>query len=570
MHVCVFVCAFVCVCVCVYVCAECVRCFAHFDLNSTQCSEEIGEADADDCCQNIKYGYQAADGVCQSCGHLVWSLWSPWSPCNVLCGEGVRQRSRACFGIGHSECRNIKDKLQTEPCSGTCCDDKGWGLWLPWSTCSVTCGEGGVRKRKRVCPSPPECLSACSGPSEETETCPTHTCPVHGGWSGWSDWSQCSGKCIDDQRGDVIAPTKQRHRSCSNPTPSKDTEPNGNDCPGDGVDIQVCSELPNCPVDGSWGAWSAPGKCSVSCGEGLQLSTRTCNQPAPKYGGRFCDGPSTRSSVCQSTCPVDGFWTGWSSWGECSASCIPQGPAPIRRRHRSCSNPAPSSSPPGRHCQGDDSQTENCNHLPHCPVDGGWGSWSSFSSCPVTCGVGLQVSVRRCDRPAPKHGGRPCTGKARQTTVCKTNVHCPVDGVWSEWSAWSKCRYPFSERDINCKQVGGTQSRERECLHRAHNGTICDDVGLTDRRVCYDVNGCLMGGNWDGWEPWAFCNPPCGRNSKRSRRRRCSIDYSHYRAAIGRQKEKASFAGFPIPDCRDPPDGIKSEKQPCINVPACP
>lgn len=56
-------------------------------------------------------------------------------------------------------------------------------------------------------------------------------------------------------------------------------------------------------MDGSWGAWSPPGKCSSSCGEGLQLSIRTCDHPAPKYGGRFCAGPSARSSVCQSPCP---------------------------------------------------------------------------------------------------------------------------------------------------------------------------------------------------------------------------------------------------------------------------
>ncbi len=64
---------------------------------------------------------------------------------------------------------------------------------------------------------------------------------------------------------------------------------------------------------------------------------------------------------------VDGVWSGWSSWGECSSSCIPQGRTSIRTRHRSCSNPAPSSSPPGRDCHGDSRQVENCNHLPHCP-----------------------------------------------------------------------------------------------------------------------------------------------------------------------------------------------------------
>lgn len=62
---------------------------------------------------------------------------------------------------------------------------------------------------------------------------------------------------------------------------------------------------------------------------------------------------------------------------------------------------------------------------PSAPVNGGWGSWSPFSSCPVTCGVGLQVSNRKCDSPAPKHNGQLCHGEENRIRICKTNVHCP-------------------------------------------------------------------------------------------------------------------------------------------------
>ncbi|XP_071320758.1 properdin-like [Trachinotus anak] len=540
-------------------CSECVRCFARFDRTSGQCDEELGEVDEDDCCQNLQYGYQATDGVCQSCGHPAWSSWSPWSQCNVLCGEGVRQRSRTCFGIGQPECNNAADNLQMEPCTSTCCGAKGWDLWLPWSPCSVTCGEGGVRKRKRVC-STPECRLACSGSSEETENCPPHTCPVQGVWSSWSSWSKCSASCIDEQSSDV--PSKVRYHSCSNPTHS---------CPGDDFQMTNCSDLPNCPVDGNWGEWSPFGPCSVSCGEGLQLSIRNCNRPASKYGGRFCDGPSTRSNICQSPCPVDGFWTGWSSWSECSSSCIPQNQASIRSRHRFCSNPAPSSIPRGKQCQGENQQTENCNFLPHCPVDGEWGSWSPFTSCPVTCGVGLQVSVRRCDSPAPVHGGRPCPGEGRQTSICTTKVHCPVNGVWSEWSPWSQCKFPTGSKSITCKRHGGSQFQERQCLHQAHGGAICEEDRLTKRQVCYDVHNCPLKGKWEGWERWSYCEPPCGENSRRSRKRYCKPDYSGYSPTIGRQREKATFSGTPRVACGPLPDGEEeSQTQPCLNAPPCP
>ncbi|XP_034394773.1 properdin-like isoform X2 [Cyclopterus lumpus] len=483
--------------------SECVQCFARLDLVLGQCDEELGEVEEEDCCQNSQYSYQATDGVCRSCGPPVWSPWSPWSHCNVLCGAGVTQRNRKCFGIGVSECENPKVTLQTKPCNGTCCEDKGWGLWLIWSPCSVTCGGGGVRRRERVCSSPPECRSACTGPSEERDACATHTtCPVHGSWSSWSGWSQCSDSC----NSDVIVPNRERGRSCSSPAPSNDTVPPGNSCPGDEIQVQNCSELPTCPVDGSWGAWSPPGPCSTSCGEGLQLSMRVCDGPAPKYGGRLCDGPSTRSSVCQSA----------------------------------------------------------------CLVDGGWGSWSPFSSCPVTCGVGLQESLRGCDNPAPKSGGRPCPGEGRRTSICQIKSHCPVDGQWSEWSQWKECKYPFGDRNIRCKMLGGSQIRDRHCRHRAHNGSMCSGNDLMERRVCYDVTGCYLKGSWDGWETWSLCSSSCEGESKRFRSRHCKPFYSNYNPTIGRQKEQATFFGNPLSDCGVTPDGkSKIQMQSCVNVPPC-
>lgn len=546
--------------------SECGRCFAHFNLTSGKCDEEIGEVDKSSCCQNPTYGYQETNGVCHFCGPTVWAPWSSWSLCTVLCGDGVRQRSRKCFSINQSECEN--DKLETEPCSGSCCDEAGWSSWSNWSHCSVSCGGAGLRKRERVCSSRPECLSTCTGPSEETQACEeTSTCPVHGGWSIWSRWSSCSASCIDDRRGDVPVPTRQRRRSCSDPAPSKDTAVPGNSCHGVDSEVQDCSELPNCPVDGHWGAWSPPGPCSVTCGAGLQLSSRKCDSPPPKHGGRYCDGASSQTSICQSPCPVDGFWSGWTVWTQCSSPCVPHDRTSVRTRRRSCTNPAPSTSPPGSDCHGDGSQMEDCVHLPACPVDGAWGSWSAFSPCPVTCGVGLQVSVRSCDSPAPKHGGRPCAGEERRTNTCLTDVHCPVDGSWSDWSSWGECKHPFG-RNIQCKPYFGRQTRERFCRHRAHGGAICSGDHLTDRRNCFLVDRCLMPGSWAGWDSWSLCQKNCGK-SQRVRQRICEPDDSKYRPEQERQKEKIVFFGKPLTDCGAPPEGGKFQIQPCLNMPPC-
>jgi len=50
--------------------------------------------------------------------------------------------------------------------------DGGWSAWTPWSTCSVSCGNG-TRVRDRQCDNPPQELGgqSCSGNNDEIETC---------------------------------------------------------------------------------------------------------------------------------------------------------------------------------------------------------------------------------------------------------------------------------------------------------------------------------------------------------------------------------------------------------------
>ena len=59
-----------------------------------------------------------------------------------------------------------------------------------------------------------------------------------------------------------------------------------------------------CPVDGNWsnyGAWSA---CSKQCGGGSQTRGRTCNNPAPAFGGKNCEGTAVESKQCNThSCP---------------------------------------------------------------------------------------------------------------------------------------------------------------------------------------------------------------------------------------------------------------------------
>ncbi|XP_060079057.1 uncharacterized protein LOC132558507 isoform X2 [Ylistrum balloti] len=113
-----------------------------------------------------------------------------------------------------------------------------------------------------------------------------------------------------------------------------------------------------CAVDGGWGHWSSFGQCSVTCGKGQKSRTRSCDRPKPLNGGKTCRGNNTIVKSCQ----------------------------------------------------------EN-----ECPIDGGWGHWSSFGQCSVTCGKGQKSRTRSCDRPKPQNGGKTCRGNNTIVKSCQEN-----------------------------------------------------------------------------------------------------------------------------------------------------
>ncbi|XP_011497655.1 PREDICTED: A disintegrin and metalloproteinase with thrombospondin motifs 9-like [Ceratosolen solmsi marchali] len=52
------------------------------------------------------------------------------------------------------------------------------------------------------------------------------------------------------------------------------------------------------PVDGQWSEWGPYGECSRSCGGGIKKKYRECDNPAPKNGGNYCVGERVRYRSC--------------------------------------------------------------------------------------------------------------------------------------------------------------------------------------------------------------------------------------------------------------------------------
>ena len=57
-------------------------------------------------------------------------------------------------------------------------------------------------------------------------------------------------------------------------------------------------------MDGGWTNWGAYDTCTKTCGGGTQTRRRSCTNPAPKNGGKSCQGESKEQKKCRTQqCP---------------------------------------------------------------------------------------------------------------------------------------------------------------------------------------------------------------------------------------------------------------------------
>ncbi|XP_035668229.1 coadhesin-like isoform X2 [Branchiostoma floridae] len=292
-------------------------------------------------------------------------------------------------------------------------------------------------------------------------------------------------------------------------------------------------------VDGGWSDWSPWSDCSVTCGVGEQTRDRTCTNPEPANGGADCDGLAQETQACDTgvSCPVDGSWSDWSEWSACSVTCG----VGEQTRDRTCTNPEPANG--GADCGEQSQETRECNTGVSCPVDGGWSDWGPWSTCSVTCGVGEQTRDRTCTNPAPANGGADCDGLTQETQACNTGVLCPVDGGWTDWGSWSAC-------SVTCGV--GEQTRDRTCTdpEPANGGADCDGLAQ-ETQACDTGVSCLVivDGGWTDWGSWSACSVTCGVGEQ-TRDRTCT------------NPEPANGGA----DC----DGLAQETQACDTGVSCP
>ncbi|CAL1540524.1 unnamed protein product [Lymnaea stagnalis] len=186
-------------------------------------------------------------------------------------------------------------------------------------------------------------------------------------------------------------------------------------CP-EGYKGTLCEER---AIDGNWSEWEIWTACSATCGPSERSRVRHCDNPRPDPEGENCLGDGKETVSCNTTsCPVDGHFGPWSEW----ISSVTCGRGVIRR-NRTCDSPSPSNG--GKKCKGNISQFKEINNTA-CPVDGKFSVWSPWSQCSVTCGGGLTTRNRACDNPKPLHGGLICdVNKSSESQTCNEKP-CPI------------------------------------------------------------------------------------------------------------------------------------------------
>ncbi|XP_078088048.1 properdin-like [Mustelus asterias] len=178
----------------------------------------------------------------------------------------------------------------------------------------------------------------------------------------------------------------------------------------------------------------------------------------------------------------------------------------------------------------------SCHDRGQVRVAGNWGAWTDVSECSTTCGIGRVHQERRCDQPAPKHGGAECPGISVKTVPCNTKIRCPggeenvalpiqmlkivfVSGNWGAWTDVSEC-------STTCGI--GRVHQERRCDQSAskHGGAECPGISVKtvpcntkircpggEENVALPIQMLkivFVSGNWGAWTDVSECSTTCG------------------------------------------------------------
>uniref|UniRef100_A0A8C1WF76 Adhesion G protein-coupled receptor B2 n=1 Tax=Cyprinus carpio TaxID=7962 RepID=A0A8C1WF76_CYPCA len=257
---------------------------------------------------------------------------------------------------------------------------------------------------------------------------------------------------LHSKNGIAIAPRDVRQEPDDDEQKVKTQRPRSADQPG------VFQAQTGDPAAEEWSQWSM---CSLTCGQGWQVRSRSC--VSSPYG-TLCSGPLRETRLCNNTatCPgepqhqaVEGQWLDWAAWSQCSVSCG----SGTQQRQRRCSVSVHG----WAECKGPHVETRECTN-PSCGGGGNWGAWNHWSLCSKTCDSGWQRRFRMCEGTGIQ--GYPCDGSGEEVRSCN-DKKCPAphEICKDEYQlAMTWKRASVGETVYNKCPSNATGSASRRCL----------------------------------------------------------------------------------------------------------
>nr|XP_014342845.1 PREDICTED: SCO-spondin [Latimeria chalumnae] len=485
---------------------------------------EPGETVSWDRCNNCTCAFGEMTCGTEPCPvDCGWSGWTQWSTCSKTCDVGARRRYRAGTNppaaLGGRQCEGFAMDLEfcsMQPCKGS------WSNWGPWSECSVPCG-GGYKNRTRI---------SVFSRNSEFATCNIHRCGAHmQSCPKGKVWKACADgpvTCMD-------LSLKALNTTC---------EP-GCYCPKETVlQNDECVPVSDCPCAEN-GVIYSPGETVL----------RDCNN---------CSCVSGQISNCTEViCDVNGDWSAWTPWSECSASCG----TGLQSRYRFCTDPPPSGN--GLPCIGPEREGQPCN-MQTCSRSGNWSEWSPWTDCTRTCGEGVRTRNRLCDNPPPSKGGDYCEGPSTESQSCHME-QCPglsFFPILCIWSCEPGC-YCTSGKVLNENGTACVERQDCRCLdlqtgerylpgETVPRGDGCNNCTCMKGKLVCTNTPCIVPGGWCEWSEWTPCSKTCGYEMI-SRYRTCSCPKPQNggESCVGIEKYYGET-------------GVQLERKQCPSVSFCP
>jgi len=449
----------------------------------------------------------------------MWHL-TEWSTCSKLCGKGTQSRRLYCSELTatgeqiEASIDNCESDIPEIPLTGFCNEVMCPAVWVPsaWSECSKTC-KGGHQSRSVKCQRinadgaiitasalectyheiTPDTVQSCSNDVEcprwkTTQTECSKTCG--GGVSSYVE-----PVCTSGEFNEIIHP----EIDCGAEKPEV---PSG----------EIPCNTESCEIDFHWIV--VEGTCSVTCGNGMVLTSIKCERISnkEKVTDDLCDA-TTKPALPTKTCSA-GICAEQYSWDTKMTKCLcfdygggKKSNIPI------CKRKSDDEVVDDIYCDAavkPEIVSQLCTTA-DCPIN--YEYKVEYEKCSVTCAQGTQKAILACYpiKGSTSVDSSMCEGVSKPINV--TDITCNMDACPATYS-WRK---GFGACSVTCGN--GVQDTIISCIRDEDSVQFADSLCDVDTKPDMVSQQCLLKECLTPWfwrSNYGHCTAECGEGYKLS------------------------------------------------------